>query len=372
MMAASTAGQASGIRKPLPCEQFDHHDTNAEMCWDSVDPAAELTTQERLFVRSHTSTPTIDATTYRLRIFGDGLSTPLSADEALTFSHHELRSLGEETFTGVFECTGNGRSFFATQQGRPAPGTQWRLGSVGAVQWIGVRLSRLLDTVGLDQQAVSIQAAGLDPHYVDEDGVDHGHVRRPLPVDKALADTFLAWGADGRDLLPDHGFPIRLVVPGWVGIASIKWLGSLEISTSELTSPWNTHWYRMTGPEHPADSPPLTHNPVRAAFELAWGATIASGPSVRLTGRAWSGVGPIAAVDVSTDGGTTWQPARLRDGDPAVWTRWTFDWEDPPRGEQVLLARATDVAGRTQPMVATPNDEGYFFDAVVQHPVRVV
>ena len=366
------ASSDGGIRKPLRPEQFVHHDTNAEMRWDSVDPAAALTTQERLFVRSHTSTPTIDPATYLLRVFGDGLAHPLAADDALTFGLDDLRSLGVETCTGVFECTGNGRSFFDTQQGQPAPGTQWRLGSVGAVEWIGVRLSALLDKVGLDPQAVSIQATGLDPHYVDEDGVDHGHVRRPLPVDKALGDTFLAWGADGHDLLPDHGFPIRLVVPGWVGIASIKWLGSLEMSRSELTSPWNTDWYRMTGPEHPADSPPLTFNPVRSAFELAWDATIPAAPSVRLTGRAWSGHGPIATVEISTDRGATWQPAHLRDGDPAVWTRWTFDWQDPPRGDQVLMARATDVAGRTQPLVATPNDEGYFFDAVVQHPVTVV
>jgi hypothetical protein len=93
---------------------------------------------------------------------------------------------------------------------------------------------------------------------------------------------------------------------------------------------------------------------------------------VRLTGRAWSGAGPIASVEISTDDGTTWQPARLLDGDPSVWTRWTFDWQDPPSGDQVLMVRATDVEGRTQPLVSTPNDEGYFFDAVVRHPVTVV
>ena len=366
------ATPASGILKSLPPQQFVHHDTNAEMRWDSVDPATELTSQERLFVRSHTSTPDIDLSAYELRIFGDGLADPRAEDGALTFSYDELRALGEETLTAVFECTGNGRSFFDTQQGQPAPGTQWRLGSVGAVEWTGIPLRRLLERAGLDPRATSIQATGLDPHYVHEDGADHGHVRRPLPVAKALEDTFLAWGADGKALLPDHGFPIRLVVPGWVGIASIKWLGSLEISKDELTSPWNTQWYRMTGPEHPDDSPPLTHNPVRSAFELGWGAVVPSATTVRLTGRAWSGLGPIAGVDVSTDGGETWQPARLEPGDPRVWTRWSFDWDDPPRGEQVLMARATDAAGRTQPMVATPNDEGYFFDAVVQHPVTVV
>ena len=82
------------------------------------------------------------------------------------------------------------------------------------------------------------------------------------------------WGADGHDLLPDHGYPIRLLLPGWVGIGSIKWLGSLEVSTTEQTSPWNTKWYRMTGGGYPPDSPPLTVNPVRSAFELAWGASL--------------------------------------------------------------------------------------------------
>ncbi len=93
---------------------------------------------------------------------------------------------------------------------------------------------------------MSIQATGLDSEYVTG-GVNYGSVRRPFPVYKALKDAVLAWGANGADLLPDHGYPVRLVLPGWVGIGSIKWLGSLEVSRSELYSPWNTKWYRMTG-----------------------------------------------------------------------------------------------------------------------------
>ena len=114
-------------------------------------------------------------------------------------------------------------------------------------------------------------------------------MRRPFPVSKALDDALLAWGMNGEPLLPDHGFPVRLVLPGWVGIASIKWLGSLEVATTELTSPWNTKWYRMTGGSYPADSPPLTVNPVRSAWELGWGETIARRDEVELTGRSWSG-----------------------------------------------------------------------------------
>ncbi|WP_082624358.1 sulfite oxidase [Nocardioides sp. Soil805] len=368
----SLAVAATGpILKPIPPEWFVAFGTNAEMRWDSVDPRRYRTTQERLFVRNHTATPTIDAASYRLRIFGDGLRTPRAEADAVSLSLADLRALPQTSLTAVHECTGNGRRFFAAQQGQPAAGTQWSLGSVGTVRWDGVRLRDVLASVGLDAGAVSIQAAGLDDPYVTG-GVDHGRVRRPFPVAKALEDALLAWGADGDPLLPDHGFPLRLVLPGWVGIASIKWLGSLEVSTSELTSPWNTKWYRMTGGDFAADSPPLTVNPVRSAWELAWDATLPARP-VRLTGRSWSGAAPIARVDVSLDGGRSWRPAVLdRAGrQEQGWTRWSVQWAHPRPGSHELLARATDALGRTQPAVAAYNDNGYFFDAVVRHPVRV-
>jgi Oxidoreductase molybdopterin binding domain/Mo-co oxidoreductase dimerisation domain len=180
-------------------------------------------------------------------------------------------------------------------------------------------------------------------------------------------------GMNGRPLLPDHGAPVRLVLPGWVGIASIKWLGSLDVSRTEQLSPWNTTWYRMTGGDFPAESPPLTVNPVRSAWELPWGAALPRTRHLRLSGRSGSGLGPIARVDVSVDDGLSWWPARLhRPGRREAWTQWDFEWRDPRPGEHVLLARATDVAGRTQPAVARWNDGGYFFDAVVRHPATVL
>jgi DMSO/TMAO reductase YedYZ molybdopterin-dependent catalytic subunit len=346
--------------------------TNAEMRWDSVDPRTYLTTQARLFVRNHTSTPTIDPTTYRLRIFGDGLATARDEAGALSLTLADLQTMRRTALTTVHECTGNGRRFFGAQQARPAAGTQWSLGAVGAVRWEGVRLRDVLAAVGLDSAAVSIQATGLDDPYVTG-GIDYGRVRRPFSVAKALDDALLAWGVDGAPLLPDHGFPLRLVLPGWVGIASIKWLGSLEVSKSELSSPWNTKWYRMTGGDFPADSPPLTVNPVRSAWELGWAATLPARP-VRLTGRSWSGAAPIVRVDVSVDGGRSWRRAVLDRTcrEERGWQRWSILWAQPRRGSHELLARATDALGRTQPAVAAYNDGGYFFDAVVRHPVTVV
>lgn len=357
------------ILKPTPPEQFRLFGTNAEMRWDAVDPDRFTTPQARLFVRDHTRTPRIDPTTWALEVHGDGLRDARSATDPVRLTLADLRRFPRVRATTVHECTGNGRSYFATQQGAPAPGTQWTLGAVGTVTWEGVRLRDVLRHLGVRRDAVDVMATGLDPHYVDK-GVDHGPVRRPLPLDQAPEDTLLAWGMNGRPLLPDHGAPVRLVVPGWVGIASIKWLGSLEVSRSPLTSPWNTRWYRMTGPGWPADSPPLTVNPVRSAWELADGAELPRRGGTLLAGRSWSGAGAVRRVEVSLDGGRRWRPVRLEDRGEA-WTRWSLRWPGGAPGDHVLMARATDVHGRTQPLVARENDNGYFFDAVVRHPVVV-
>src|SRR6478735_4960520 len=163
---------APAILKPLPPDQFVDYGSNAEMRWDSVDPRQYLTPQSRLFVRNHTQTPTIDATTYSLAVYGDGLRRSRTADAPIRLTLRDLQRLPRTTLVTTHECTGNGRSFFATQQGTPAAGTAWTLGAVGAVRWEGVRLRDVLRLVGLDPAAVSIQATGLDPSYASG-GVDY-------------------------------------------------------------------------------------------------------------------------------------------------------------------------------------------------------
>ena len=360
--AAPAASAYPAILKPTPTTLFKDFGTNAEMLWGSVDPRAYLTPQSRLFVRNHTKTPTIDRSTYALQVYGDGLATSRTEADALSLSFADLQALPHHDLTAVIECTGNGRSYFSTQQGQTVSGTAWTLGAVGTVRWSGVRLRDVLAAVGISSDAVSIQATGLDDPFQT-----YGRVRRPFPVAKALDDALLAWGMNGEDLLPDHGYPLRLVLPGWVGIASIKWLGSLEVSTTELTSPWNTTFYKLT-----PDSPPLTVNPVRSAWELDRDEVLPSRP-VTLTGRSWSGAGRIAKVSVSLDGGGSWRPAVLdrRGREEQGWTQWSVRWGNPRPGRHELLARATDDQGRTQPLVAAYNTQGYFFDAVVRHPVQV-
>ncbi|WP_246052928.1 sulfite oxidase [Actinocorallia herbida] len=362
----ATAARADGpIVKPLPPEWFTAFGTNAEMKWDAVRGLGFLTPNERFFVRNHVSTPLIDAAAWRLRIWGSGVRTPLELGLA------ELRALKGESLVASIECTGNGRSFYTSQQGQTVSGTGWKLGAVGVARWRGVRLSTLLRRAGLTHDAVDVLPSGLDPDYIDK-GVNLGKVRRPLSVQKALKDVLVAYEMNGQPLPPDHGFPVRLVVPGWVGSASIKWLGDLQVANEPLFSPWNTSFYRMFGETYPPEgSAPLTVMNVKSAFELPWNATLTAGRTEVLHGRSWSGAGRIARVEISVDG-ATWERAELeRSHSSAAWQRWRFRWRRPAAGAYALRARATDEHGNVQPDVSPHNTLGYQFGAVVRHPVTV-
>jgi DMSO/TMAO reductase YedYZ molybdopterin-dependent catalytic subunit len=342
---------APAILKPLPPEWFVDHGTNAEMLWETVRGLGHAIPNERFFVRNHTRTPTIDPATWTLTVSGPGVRKPLS------LSYRDLDRLPSRSITAAIECAGNGRSFFGTQQGTPASGTQWRLGAIGVARWRGVPLGDVLERARVRADAVDVLPVGLDDPYVTG-GVDYGRVRRPLPVTKALDDVLLAYEMNGETLPPDHGFPLRLVVPGWIGIASIKWLGSLDVSLEPVTTAWNSRWY-----------PGLSVQPVKSAFELAWGAALRAGRCLTLHGRSWSGHAPIRRVEVSADGGATWRRARLRGPNRRYgWARWEIDWTPPP-GAHELLARATDGTGLVQPDAVPFNDGGYQFWAVVRHPV---
>ncbi|MGA5127828.1 sulfite oxidase [Streptomyces pseudogriseolus] len=371
--APARAADGDTIVKPLPPEAFVRHGTNAETRWEALRGTGHHTPNDLFFVRSHTATPRIDADGWRLRLWGSGLRGGPGEDRAVEFGYDDLRRLPSVTRTAFVECAGNGRSGYATQQGGTVSGTPWTLGAIGVARWRGVPLAAVLRRAGLSPYAVDVQPRGLDAEYVSG-GENLGRVRRPLPLAKALDDVVLAYEMNGEPLPPDHGYPVRVLVPSWVGIASIKWVGDIEVSSQPLFSPWNTTFYRLFGPEHPeGGSAPLTRQTLKSAFELASGATFPAGRRQVLTGRSWSGAGPVARVDVSTDGGSSWRPARLLERPrPDTWTRWSVTWKPRTRGTTQLLARATDTAGRTQPDVSVFNTQGYLFDAVVRHEVTVV
>jgi DMSO/TMAO reductase YedYZ molybdopterin-dependent catalytic subunit len=346
----------AGIVKPLPEAWFVHHDTNAEMRWEGMRGQGELVPTERFFVRNHTTTPIVDPRTYRLELFGSGLR-----GRGLSLSYDDVTALPSVERTVAIECAGNGRSLFTSQQGMEVPGTPWLLGGVGVTRWRGVPLAELLERAGIRDDAVDVMPTGLDAPYV-ADGIDHGRVRRPLPAGKALDDVLLAYEMNGEALPPDHGFPLRLVVPGWIGIASVKWIGQIEVSTRRLWSPWNTKWYPRS----------FSEQVVKSAFELPWDGVLPAGRRRTLRGRSWSARGPVQRVEVSTDGGASWHRARLDDNEGGDgWARWSLPWTPRRRGQTELLARATDAHGRRQPDRVPFNAEGYMFWAVARHPVTI-
>ena len=317
-----------------------------------------LTPNDRFYIRSHSPTPRIDASTWRLMIEGSGVRTPVS------FGYDEIKAMPQVTVTRVIECAGNGRRFFKEAFGIEGEGGQWRTGAIGAAEWSGVRLRDLLQRAGLTAGARDVMPEGMDEH----------HVRRPMPLHKALQDdTLLVLRMNGEDLPPDHGFPARVLVPGWTGTASIKWVGRIEVSEEPLHTPWNTVQYVMVGPHYPAQDvglgPAITEMPVMSVIDLDWPAQIEPGHTV-IRGRSFAGESQVQHVAYSIDDGP-WQLARLLSPNiAACWVCWEFEWNAPP-GEHTIRIRATDAKGRTQPDSVPWNHHGYLYNAIVQHPVSV-
>jgi len=373
-VAAGQASAAGPILKPLPPQWFYVYESatigaNAEMRWEVMKDKGYLVPAENFYVRDHTSTPLIDARTWQLKVFGSGLRGAPGIGSAVTFSYEDLLGMPSVTVTSFIECAGNAREFFWLQQGDTVTSVPWLLGGIGVAEWRGVRLADVLDRAGLAPDAADVMPQGLDPDYVTG-GVDYGHVRRPVPIAKALDDVILAYEMNGRPLLPDHGFPLRFICPSWIGVANVKWVGQIEVSATPLFSYWNTLAYRLFGPTYPAAGTLITRQVVKSSFELEWNATLPARPSL-LTGRSWSGNGRIAYTEVSTDG-QTWQRARPRDrGLPHAWQRWEIPWQPPGPGAYTLRARATDVTGATQPATVPFNTREYLFDGIVDHHVTV-
>jgi sulfane dehydrogenase subunit SoxC len=347
-----------GPVKAVPADLFIRRGDNAEMRWGAVRASDYLTPVGAFFVRSQSTTPVIDPDAWTLTIDGDAVRQPR------VLGLEELKRLPQVTYVRALECAGNGRCFFRRAHGRMPWGHPWGLGAIGVAEWTGVRMADVLALAGMGPRACSVTAEGLD----------RVRVRRPLPVRKALEeDTLLVWAMNGEALTPDHGAPLRLLVSGWAGAASIKWLGRITVSATPTWTPWNTQLYVLTGGgygtvdgRHPI---PVEEQTVKSALALEPGHLLRPGTSV-IRGRAWSPRGSIARVDISIDS-SSWRPAQLREPNlPRAWTRFEFSWNAEP-GDHVLRTRATDDHGYAQPEEVPWNDHGYLFGGVVEHAVRV-
>jgi len=316
------------------------------------------------YLLTHYDIPAGDPATWRLEIGG-------AVERSLELSIEDLRARPSATLAVTLECAGNGRARLD-----PRPISQpWLLEAVGTAEWTGTTLGPVLREAGASPDALEVRFDGLDR------GVEHETeqaFQRSLSLGEAMRnDVLLVYAMNGSPLLPQHGAPLRLVVPGWYGFASVKWLRHIEVLTQPFEGYQQSHAYRMRYEEDEPGTPlsrirprSLMIPPGMPEF-LTRTRILDPGPCL-LEGRAWSGVAPIARVEVSLDGGTRWQDAGL---DPLptsayAWRRWTFSWDAKP-GEHELCCRATDAVGETQPLEPEWNVGGYANNAVQRLPVTV-
>lgn len=317
------------------------------------------------FVRGHFPTPRLDAETWRLRIEG-AVSRPMELDLA---SLHRLPVV-ERAVT--LECAGNGRVFLTPTE----RGLQWDQGAVGTAKWAGVPLSAVLERSGLKAEAVEVVLEGADVGEV-RDPKSPGPIAfaRSVPVEKARSDeVILAYAMNGEPLPVAHGFPLRAVVAGWYGMASIKWLKRIMVTDRPFQGFYQTfdysYWDRSDGVP---TLRPITRMQVKAVISRpVRGERIAAGSITEIRGAAWAGEEKIARVEVSTDEGKTWHDAALASRpERFVWTQWQYRWQAPHQpGPVKLLARASDAAGRTQPLHRNPDFRSYMIHHLI--PVEVV
>ena len=323
----------------------------------------EITPPGLHYLLIHFDVPAVDADAWRLEVGG-------TVDRPLSLSLQDLRAREPESWTVTLECAGNGRALL-----QPRPVSQpWGQEAVGTATWTGVPLRSLLDEAGPAPGAREVVFAGLDRGV--DGGIEQDYARSLSMADAAGPGVLLAYGMNGAPLPPQHGFPLRLVVPGWYGMASVKWLRSVTVVDTPFLGYQTARAYRVRQVEE-EDGVPLSRIQPRALMEppgipdfLTRERFVAPGTST-VRGRAWSGWGPVERVEVSEDGGATWADAELGEAPgPAAWRPWSFEWH-ATEGARVLCCRATDAAGNVQPLEAPWNLGGYANNSVQRVPVTV-
>jgi DMSO/TMAO reductase YedYZ molybdopterin-dependent catalytic subunit len=326
----------------------------------------DVTPSDRMFIRNNLLTPDIDAAQHRLTIKG-------LVEKELAFSMEQLRSaFPAVTLQGMLECAGSGRTSF-----NPRPsGTAWSpTGGMGCPKWTGVRLAEVLRSAGLKAGAAHVAGQGGDPGMV----ATAPPVVRSIPLSKALEEnTLIAWAMNDAPLPKVHGYPLRLVIPGWVGSASTKWLHTLTVLDAPFKGTYMTgsyvqpKWATEPGQKMPPDTVSTEAWPVKSMITSpAPNARFKGADRITVRGRAWVGEGSIDRVQISTDEGMSWQRATLGPrGDRYAWRTFTFEYQPPRFGYHTFLARAWDDRGNGQPIVSTWNPLGYFWNGV--HRVGVM
>ncbi len=333
--------------------------------------ASFITPREAFYVRCHGAIPALDADTHRLRV-GGRVATPLD------LSMQDLRArFPERSVLAVLQCAGNRRADMNAV--RPVSGDPWEVGAIGNAAWTGVALADVLRAAGAGEgETLHVAFQACDECDIEGERLRFGV---SIPLAKALsADVLLAWAMNGKALAPEHGFPLRAVVPGWAGVRSAKWLQAITVRKAPLGNHVQARDYKLVAPDVTKDTVDWTRGvtidemPLNAAIcEPQPDARLAAG-KITLRGWAMASRRSVVRVDVSADGGDTWRQAALELHALSPWT-WTF-WEatlDLGPGEHELVARAWDSAGQTQPEATRDvwNFKGYLSAAWHRVKARV-
>ena len=312
----------------------------------------------------HYDIPVVDGDSWTLEVGG-------RVERPLSLSLVDLHQRPQRTLLATMECAGNGRARLAPR----ALSQPWLLEAVGTGAWTGTPLGPLLAEAGLHRDAVEVVFRGLDRGV--EGGIEQ-EFARSLPVEEAIGeDVLLAYELNGQPLPPQHGFPLRLLVPGWYGMTNVKWLTTVTAVAEPFAGFQQARGYHLRRDEADRGTP-LSRMLPRALMVppgipdfLSRRRAVGVGPC-RLEGRAWSGHAPISAVDVSTDGGSSWAPTELDPPPPSrwAWRGWHWGWEASP-GEFELCCRARDEAGNQQPLSGVWNMGGYADNSVQRVAVTV-
>jgi len=325
-----------------------------------------LTPTDQFFVRSHFLPAKLDAKKFRLKVGG-------AVEKPLELTYDQLQDLPAKTLTMTLECAGNGRAFLTPK----TKGVQWELGAVSTAEWTGVPLSVVLEKAGLKKNVVDIVLEGGDVGESKNDAKPAGemHFTRGLPLDKAMKpEVLLAYKMNGEALPLHHGFPLRAVVGGWYGVASIKWLSRILVTERPFVgfeqSMDYSIWERRDGIPSLV---PVTEMEVKASIARPYaGEAVAAKTDYRVYGAAWTGESEIAKVEFSTDAGKTWDGARLLGkAVPFTWRLWEYAWKAPKAGKYTLMVRATDKRGHVQPMERDADRRNYVINHVVPLEVEV-
>lgn len=312
----------------------------------------------------HYDIPAVDPDSWRLGVGG-------AVERELSLSLAELKAMPAVTRPVTLECAGNGRALLA-----PRPVSQpWLTEAVGTGEWTGVLLRDVLDPAGLGEDAVEVLFTGLDRGV--EGGVEQFYERSLVRSEALGDDALLAYELNGEPLPPQHGFPLRLVIAGWYGMAHVKWLGAITALTEPFEGYQQSVGYRLYDSEGNAGAPvtrmlPRSLTTPPGVPDFMTRERFLGAGRCKLEGRAWSGFGPIERVEVSVDGGSTWDDAEL--GEPLgerAWRGWSYEWDASVPGSYVISSRSTDATGNAQPVETPWNLKGYANNAIERVPVTV-